>query len=101
MSAANEIEEMQKLLAERERWTQRRDARDSKGEAAHPQGENATCWCVSGAAQKVGLSDEGWNCLYDAAQELYQKGPVEVNDLIGFEAVHIILARAKVLAEKK
>lgn len=49
----NEIIAVKNLLSDETKWTQGHMAEDKHGESVASDDENAVCWCLSGALQKV------------------------------------------------
>ena len=48
LSAAKQVRE---LIADAKNWTQQVGAKDKNGDFAFPTGEDAVCWCLTGAIE--------------------------------------------------
>jgi hypothetical protein len=67
------LKAVRKLLAKPERWTKGYLSRDAAGLPAWPDDEDAVCWCLQGATEKVArANNEGpvymWSALAVTAQ---------------------------------
>jgi hypothetical protein len=58
LSAAQILGEVQALLSNRDKWTSGFYARDAKGDRVSALDVRATCWCLTGAFDKVTGIDE-------------------------------------------
>lgn len=82
-------------LADPKRWSQGMAAKNAKGEPVHSGDVNAVAWCLWGALNvDSGFADSAWHLIEVAAQDLYGKGPIDVNEDLGHEAVMKVLDRA-------
>lgn len=76
-------------------WTQRVSARDHRGFTVHSRDENAVCWCIAGAYDKLIGGD--W---FDFSQAFVRvnayNDPIKFNDNIAKTKTDVICALKKV-----
>lgn len=100
MNTLEELKAIKELLSLRSAWTERCDARNISGISVVPESDEATCWCLYGAAYRIAGYDayagKVGKALRQASQELYNTPSAagHVNDTLGFGAVHKVLDRA-------
>lgn len=110
------LKEIQKLLSKPDRWTKEALARDSMGRTVSPTAPSATCWCLSGAVDKVlsktpapGIHHKRF--VEELYELLYQEqidskdGPSRnvpyINDRMGYPVIHRLVQAAPQWLEKK
>lgn len=83
-----------------DRWTQGAFARDKRGKPVGSRSAAATCWCVAGAGERVGVLDRARAFLNAAASEIHGGPwfPAWVNDRLGYDATMRMVDRAIELA---
>lgn len=57
MTPVETLQGMRDLLVEPRRWTQGSRARNARGEDTNPIGEDAVCWCIVGAYQRIATKE--------------------------------------------
>lgn len=99
MTARETLKAIKKLLRAKSRWTQGRMAATKTGGPCQSGDSTAAMWCLAGAHNRV-LSENpeagsgAWDAIESASYRLYAYSPLYVNDQLGFEAVHAVLAEA-------
>lgn len=48
------LEEIYTLLSDENRWTRGKYARNKEGVGVPPESEEAVCWCLTGAIERIG-----------------------------------------------
>lgn len=70
------------LLDSPKKWTQRFYARDSEGLAVSASSTSATCWCLRGAAMRLGFCSHELECKIES--KIKQLFPGRWHDLVSF-----------------
>lgn len=104
MASAKILRAARQRITDPKNWTRDAYARDEAGRDTYTNGDCdfAVCWCAYGAlgAEGSGVLTPEADILFQAALELYEKGPVEINDALGHEAVLRVYDRAIEIAEQ-
>ncbi len=99
MSTVETLKAVKALIEDPKRWTQGEYARNAKGRKVSPTGKAGTCFCVAGALRRVTRksyeqSAKEWLIVWRASERLFKRGPYQVNDDLGHEAVMQVLDAA-------
>lgn len=84
MTPRDVLVEMRQLLTPEGSWTQGCMARDARGQLTSPGSPDAVCWCLEGAAMKVGRGLGGhWVAVKPVLYQATGSNYVEWNDQEG------------------
>ena len=113
MTPVETLQGMRDLLAGPKRWTQGARAKNALGEDTNPIGEDAVCWCIVGAYQRIATkevrqdiyedfrADEAGQYLQREAFRLSDlKNPWSFNDLHTHPEVIALIDAALINAKK-
>ncbi len=95
------LREMREFLQDEKRFCKRTSAKDINGKSVSPHSKKARSWCIEGLYYMLGLSyNMSVKYLHEAADTLFTKDLIWVNDNLGHAAILQVIDEAIEAAEE-
>lgn len=99
-SAYDILTEAQERIRDPQQWAQGHYAYTKTGRACDYAAKGAVCWCAMGTLYKSRATKRVHTCIQEAADGMFSRAVIGINDILGHDAVMRMFDRARELAKE-